>query len=126
MLPKKTASYVTGVKIADFLCKFADIFIKRTLKTDNMKRTFLLAAMVAAVVCAGTDASAQRKAKKSQLVLDGTVVNVNPLARTSPVEEKLKAKNTPGIEYAPTKTVYLYPKGQGVDQGIVENGVAVT
>ena len=76
--------------------------------------------MVAAVVCAGTDASAQRKAKKSQLVLDGTVVNVNPLARTSPVEEKLKAKNTPGIEYAPTKTVYLYPKGQGVDQGIVE------
>lgn len=52
-----------------------------------MKRTFLLAAMVAAVVCAGTDASAQRKAKKSQLVLDGTVVNVNPLARTSPVEE---------------------------------------
>ncbi len=90
-----------------------------------MKRTFL-AAMVAAVVCAGTDASAQKKAKKSQLVLDGTVVNVNPLARTSPVEEKLKAKNTPGIEYAPTKTVYLYPKGQGVDQGIVENGVAVT
>ena len=117
---------MTGVKIADFLCKFADIFIKRTLKTDNMKRTFLLAAMVAAVVCAGTDASAQRKAKKSQLVLDGTAVNVNPLARTSPVEEKLKAKNTPGIEYAPTKTVYLYPKGQGVDQGIVENGVAVT
>ena len=40
---------MTGVKIADFLCKFADIFIKRTLKTDNMKRTFLLAAMVAAV-----------------------------------------------------------------------------
>ena len=98
---------MTGVKIADFLCKFADIFIKRTQKTDNMKRTFLLAAMVAAVVCAGTDASAQKKAKKSQLVLDGTVVNVNPLARTSPVEEKLKAKNTPGIEYAPTKTGYL-------------------
>ena len=24
MLPKKTASYVTGLKIADFLCKFAD------------------------------------------------------------------------------------------------------
>ena len=42
-----------------------------------MKRTFLMAAMVAAVVCAGTDASAQKKAKKSQLVLDGTAVNVN-------------------------------------------------
>ena len=71
---------------------FVDIFINRTLKTENMKRTFLVAAMVAAVVCVGTDASAQRKIRKGQLVLDGSVVNVNPLARTSPVEDKLLTK----------------------------------
>lgn len=91
-----------------------------------MRKTVLLAAVLAAVVCAGSDASAQKKAKKSQLVLDGTVVNVNPLARTSPVEEKLKASNSPGIDYAPDKTVYLYPNGQNADQEIVENGIAVT
>ena len=91
-----------------------------------MKRTFLVAAMVAAVVCVGTDASAQRKVRKGQLVLDGSVVNVNPLARTSPVEDKLLTKGKPGIEYAPTKTVYLYPNGQNSAQGIIENGVAVT
>ena len=54
-----------------------------------MKRTFLLAAMVAAVVCAGTDASAQKKAKKSQLVLDGTVqfaVYYENLYATKPVK----------------------------------------
>lgn len=91
-----------------------------------MKRTFLVAAMVAAVVCVGTDASAQRKVRKGKLVLDGSVVNVNPLARTSPVEDKLLTKGKPGIEYAPTKTVYLYPNGQNSAQGIIENGVAVT
>lgn len=96
------------------------------MNTINMKRTILLAAVLTAAFCVGTDVQAQRKVKKSQLILDGTVVNVNPLARTSPVEEKLKTKNTPGIEYAPTKTVYLYPRGQEADQGIVENGITVT
>ena len=91
-----------------------------------MKRAIVLTAVAAALLCAGADASAQRKVRKSQLVLDGTVVNVNPLARTSPVEEKLLSLKKPGIEYAPTKTVYLYPMGQDSDQGIVEDGVAVT
>lgn len=91
-----------------------------------MKKSILLIAVTAAVFCAGADASAQRKIKKSQLVLDGSAVNVNPLARTSPVEEKLKSLAKPGIEYAPTKTVYLYPNGQGSNQGIAEDGVAVT
>lgn len=91
-----------------------------------MKRAIVLTAVAAVLLCAGADASAQRKVRKSQLVLDGTAVNVNPLARTSPVEEKLRALKKPGIEYAPTKTVYLYPMGQDSDQGIVEDGVAVT
>lgn len=91
-----------------------------------MKKTILLITVTAAVFCAGADASAQRKIKRSQLVLDGSAVNVNPLARTSPVEERLKSLTKPGIEYAPTKTVYLYPDGQGSNQGIVEDGVAVT
>lgn len=92
----------------------------------NMRKAFLLAAVTVAVICAGTDASAQRKTRKSQLVLDGSVINVNPLARTSPVEDKLLSMTKPGIEYAPTKTVYLYPMGQDSDQGIVENGETVT
>ena len=90
------------------------------------KKVLMMFAVSAALACIGTDATAQRKSHKNQLILDGSVVNVNRSARTSPVEEKLKKQNTPGIEYAPTKTIYLYPKGQNEDQGIVENGRAVT
>ena len=60
------------------------------------------------------------------MILDGSAVNVNPQAKATPVEAKLLTLKKPGIEYAPTKTVYLYPMGQDTDQGIVENGVAVT
>ena len=90
------------------------------------EKVLMMFAVSAALACIGTDATAQRKSHKNQLILDGSVVNVNRSARTSPVEEKLKKQNTPGIEYAPTKTIYLYPKGQNEDQGIVENGRAVT
>ncbi len=92
-----------------------------------MKRAIILAAVLTMVVCAGTDASAQRKAKKSKLVLDGSVVYVNTQAKAAmPAEEKMRVKGKPGIEISPTKTVFLYPQGQNVNQGIVEDGVEVT
>ena len=36
------------------------------------------------------------------------------------------AKPQPKTKLRPTETILLYPEGQGVDKGIVENGVAVT
>lgn len=91
-----------------------------------MRKAILMAAVATAVVCAGPDMAAQKKAKKSQLVLDGSVVNVNPSVKATPVEQKLLSLKKPGVDCTPTKTVYLYPMGQNVDQGIVENGVPVT
>ena len=91
-----------------------------------MKRSIILTVAVAAVVCAGTDAMAQRKTQKSRLVLDGSAVYVNNQAKATPAEEKMRVKGRPGIEISPTKTVFLYPQGQNVNQGIVEEGVAVT
>ena len=93
---------------------------------DLSRKSILAALLVCAAVFVSQEAGAQKKSRKQAENLNGTIVYVDPLARTSPVEEKLKAKNKPAIEYAPTKTVYLYPKGQNIDQGIVEGKKAVT
>ena len=93
---------------------------------DLSRKSILAALLVCAAVFVSQEAGAQKKSRKKAENLNGTIVYVDPLARTSPVEEKLKAKNKPAIEYAPTKTVYLYPKGQNIDQGIVEGKKAVT
>lgn len=74
----------------------------------------------------GTDMMAQKKSKTSHHVLDGTKVYVHPDREASPVEEKLKANSQMAIDYAPTKTIYLYPEGQNVDQGIEEDEIDVT
>ncbi len=74
----------------------------------------------------GTDMMAQKKSKSSRHVLDGTKVYVHPDREAAPVEEKLKANSQIAIDYAPTKTIYLYPEGQNVDQGIEEDEIDVT
>ena len=97
--------------------------------STSIRRALLagaVAVMAAAVAAPAADAQKKSKGKQAAAVLDGTAVNVNPETKAVPVEEKLKTLTTPGLEYSPTKTVYLYPMGQNVDQGIVENGVAVT
>lgn len=82
--------------------------------------------LAVALLAGGFSADAQRKSKKNIEILDGSAVNIGQSSPSTPVEQKLKEKNRPGIDFAPTKTVYLYPKGQSCDQGIVENGVTVT
>ena len=86
---------------------------------DLSRKSILAALLVCAAMFVSQEAGAQKKSRKQAEILNGTIVYVDPLARTSPVEEKLKAKNKPALEYTPTKTVYLYPKGQNIDQGIV-------
>lgn len=97
----------------------------------SIRSSFAAVALVAvsATVCRN-EADAQRRHKLREAeFLDGKTVLLaadGQKAAPVPVEEKLKRYGRPGIEYAPGKTVYLYPLGQNRDQGIVENGVAVT
>jgi acetyl esterase/lipase len=77
-------------------------------------------------VLSGQDTMAQKKSKSGHHVLDGTQVYVHPDRKAVPVEEKLKANSEIAIDYAPSKTIYLYPEGQNVDQGIVEDDIDVT
>jgi len=93
----------------------------------QITRSLLMAlAMVVAITISDPLASARKKD-----VLDGTQVNLGKrsakrASKDTPIEERLRAAHAPGLYLPPTKTVYLYPKGQNVDQGIVEDGVQVT
>ncbi len=93
-----------------------------------MKLNGLLVSLACLTVLAlvSPTADAQRKSKMNVDVLDGTAVNIGQVGTATPVEKKLGENSNLAINYPPTKTIYLYPKGQNVDQGIVENGVAVT
>jgi acetyl esterase/lipase len=77
-------------------------------------------------VLSGQDLMAQKKSKSGHHVLNGTQVYVHPDRKAVPVEEKLKANSEIAIDYAPSKTIYLYPEGQNVNQGIEEDGIDVT
>ena len=59
---------------------------------DLSRKSILAALLVCAAVFVSQEAGAQKKSRKQAENLNGTIVYVDPLARTSPVEEKLKAK----------------------------------
>lgn len=85
----------------------------------------MMAVAVSAAVSLSFDAFAGKPGKKRP-VLDGSVVSVGRPAPAVSTEQKLNQLSVPGIVYEPDRTVYLYPLGQDKDQGIVEDGVAVT
>ena len=94
-----------------------------------MKRTRILqvlAALLAASILTAAPASAQRRKAKKNL-LDGTTITLKTGAPALPMEQRLTALSPFGLgNFAPTKTVFLYPLGEEGGKGIVENGVAVT
>lgn len=99
-----------------------------------MKITFrnilVTVAGLAAFFLSDTCQAAGKRPRKDTRILDGSAVNVGAVTKAVPVESKMDdgSRVRPGItDFKPTKTVYLYPEGQkNLEQGIVENGVAVT
>ena len=94
----------------------------------NMRTiTILSLAIALTAACLSPFQADARRPKKPVEILDGSQVYIGQQDTCKKAELRLAERSPYGLgDFRPDKTVFLYPKGQHIDQGIVEGGVAVT